>query len=213
MVVRRLSGEIVATGVSLEEYMERYASDFCEYVDGDVIALSPIHDYHNKLSVYLIILLSAYFELKPIGTIRHDPFVMKLSKINVARELDIQVILNTNPGTLTETYMDGPADICIEIVSPESVDRDHGDKFMEYEKGGVREYWIVDRIRHEGRFYRLNEQGIYIRQTEDADGNYRTPNLPGLVLHVPTLWQENLPGPGAVVQAVNAMLEAWEKNS
>lgn len=30
------------------------------------------------------------------------------------------------------------ADICIEIVSPESVTRDYGDKFVEYEKAGYR---------------------------------------------------------------------------
>jgi hypothetical protein len=41
-----------------------------------------------------------------------------------------------------------------------------------------------------------------VPQYADADGNYRTPALPGLVLHVPTLWHEQLPGPIAVAQAV-----------
>jgi hypothetical protein len=30
--------------------------------------------------------------------------------------------------------------------------------------------------------------------------------LPGLLLHVPTLWEDKLPGPGATVKAVEAML-------
>ncbi|MEO8609479.1 MAG: Uma2 family endonuclease [Chloroflexota bacterium] len=208
-IKRKISGEIIATGVSFEDYLEHYAANFCEWVDGEVIRMSPIHENHDKLSLYLAVLLEAFFEIKPIGTVRHDPFVMKLSAIKVSREPDLQVILNTNPGNLTPTYMDGPADICIEIVSPESVTRDHGEKFEEYEKGGVPEYWIIDAIHKETRFYRLNEEGVYVRQVEDADGNYRTPNLPGLTLHVPTLWQENLPGPGAVVQAVQAMLKNW----
>ena len=209
-IERKISGEIIATGVSFEDYLEHYAANFCEWVDGEVIRMSPVHDYHDKLSLYLAVLLEAYFEIKPIGTVRHDPFVMKLAEINVSREPDLQVILNTNPGTLTPTYMDGPADICIEIVSPESVTRDHGEKFEEYEKGGVPEYWIIDAIHKETRFYRLNEEGIYVRQVEDADGNYRTPNLPGLVLHVATLWQQNLPGPIAVGRAVQAMLNDWD---
>jgi Uma2 family endonuclease len=207
---RKISGEIIATGISFEDYLDRYAANFCEWIDGVVIRMSPVHDYHDKLSLYLAVLLEAYFEIKPIGRVRHDPFVMKLSAINVSREPDLQVILNTNPGNLTPTYMDGPADICIEIVSPESVTRDHGEKFDEYEKGGVPEYWIIDAIHKETRFYRLNEEGVYVRQAEDADGNYRTPNLPGLTLHVPTLWQENLPGPIAVGQAVQNMLKNWD---
>lgn len=96
--------------------------------------------------------------------------------------------------------------ICIEVVSPESVAHDHGDKFEEYEKGGVREYWIIDPIRSEGRFYRRSDEGIFLHQVEDAEGFYHTPLLPGFTLHVPTLWQDTLPDPIKTVEAVKAML-------
>ena len=43
--------------------------------------------------------------------------------------------------------MNGAADICIEVISPESVIRDRGEKFEEYERGGVGEYWIFDYLR------------------------------------------------------------------
>jgi len=43
---------------------------------------------------------------------------------------------------LKHTYPDGPADLAIEIVSEESRLRDRGEKFAEYEVGGVKEYWI-----------------------------------------------------------------------
>jgi len=208
---RVAAGEIIATDVSLEDYLEHYAADFCEWVEGNIITMSPVYEDHDALSFYLALLLATFFELKPIGTVRHAPFVMRLAAFPTRRrEPDLQAILNTNPGTLTPTYMDGPADICIEIVSPESVERDHGDKFAEYEKGGVPEYWIIDAIHRDTRFYRLNDDGVYIRQTEDADGNYRTPNLPGLVLHVPTLWQDDLPGPIAIGELVKAMLNNWD---
>ena len=104
--------------------------------------------------------------------------------------------------------MDGPADIVIEIVSEESIDRNHGTKFEEYEKGGVPEYWIIDPLHEESRFYRLHEDGRYRRQAEDGGGHYETPALPGLKLHVPTLWQDELPGPAATARIVAEMLEA-----
>jgi Uma2 family endonuclease len=207
-VLNDVIGEIVATNVSLEEYMEHYAADHCEWVEGVVIKMSPGTIKHNKIMQYLIHLFNAYFELNPIGALITQPFVMRLAAFpNRRREPDLLVVLKTNPHELKETYMDGPADLCIEIVSEDSIDRDHGEKFKEYEKGGVPEYWIVDPIHKESRFYRLNEAGIYSRQTEDAQGNYYTPALPGLALHVPTLWNEDLPGPGATSAAVKAMLE------
>lgn len=45
---------------------------------------------------------------------------------------------------LKETYLDGPADLVVGIVSPDSVGRDRGEKFYEYAQGGVPEYWLID---------------------------------------------------------------------
>jgi Uma2 family endonuclease len=201
-------GQVIATGVSLEEYMEHYAADFCEWVEGAVIKLSPAELKHNRVIYYLYYLIAAYFELHPIGRIVGQPFVMRLPTFpNRRREPDLLVVLESNPHELKDTYLDGPADICIEVVSEASAERDHGEKFIEYEKGGVNEYWIIDPLRREGRFYRLAEDGHYRRQNEDAEGGYHTPTLPGLTLHVPTLWEENLPGPAATVEAVRSMLQ------
>ena len=155
--------------------------------------MSPIHEDHDFLSRYAARLLEAYFEVKPIGQIRQAPFAMKISRVKVSREPDLQVILNTNPGNLTPTYMDGPADICIEIVSPESVTRDHGEKFEEYEKGGVPEYWLIDPQRQQAEFYQRGADGIYRLTPADDQGLYRSRMLDGLWLKADWLWQRPLP--------------------
>jgi Uma2 family endonuclease len=199
-------GKVVAAGVSADEYMERYAAHFYEWVKGFVIKMSPVALKHAAIDDYLGDLLKAYFALNPIGQVIGAPFVMRVDSTDSRREPDLQVILTSNPGELTETYMHGPADICIEIVSTESVARDYGEKFEEYEAGGVREYWILDPIRTQTLFYRLDENGVYRQVLPDAEGNYRTPLLPGLVLHVPTLWDDALPDIVAIVEAVRHML-------
>ena len=121
--------------------------------------------------------------------------------------------------------MVGPADICIEVVrgqqsclqsaesrppmaSPESMARDYGEKFVEYEAGGVGEYWIIDPIREECRFDRLGENKRYASHYPDESGYYQTPNLPNLMLHVPTLLEEELPDIFAITENVKAMLNA-----
>jgi Uma2 family endonuclease len=131
-----------------------------------------------------------------------------LFDINVTRKPDLMFIANSNLHRLHDTYLEGPADICIEVISPGSVDVDHGDKFSEYERGKVPEYWIIDPLRDESRFYRLKDKGIYLPQKTDENGNYWTSVLPDFALHVPTLWLEKLPNGVQIMQAVREMVGA-----
>jgi Uma2 family endonuclease len=199
-------GEIIATGVSFEEYLEKFAGMHCELVGGNVIKMSPVSLQHINLTGYLYMLIAAYFELRPIGRVIMQPFTQRLPNVEPKREPDLLVVLNSNPHPLRETFMDGPADICIEIVSEESIERDRGTKFAEYQKGGVGEYWIIDSLIKESLFYRLGADGIYGPQYADEDNNYRPLTLPGLLLNVPTLWQRPLPGVFSVTESVKVML-------
>lgn len=202
------SGTIVALNMPIDDYLATYASTFHEWVKGMVIKMAPVTLRHAELVDYLKQLFLAYFALNPIGRVLGEPFVMRLDAVESVREPDLQIILHANPGELTETAMIGPADVCIEVVSEESSARDYGDKFEEYERAGVREYWTVDPLRQECRFFRLGASGRYATILPDAAGDYRTPALPGFAVHVPTLWQEALPDFFAIGQAVRAMLEA-----
>lgn len=191
--------------ISWDEYMEKYAAHFMEFVDGEVIPLSSIHIRHDEIYGYLRVLFSIFFAYRPIGRVVGEPFVMKLSK-NVSREPDLQVILATSYDRFHDTYMDGPADIAIEIISPESVGRDHGTKFSEYEAFGVPEYWIIDPLHAECRFYRRGE-AYYTLIRESDEGYYTTPQLPDFRLHVPTLWLPNLPDGIEIIESVKKMVK------
>lgn len=197
--------DVVAEDVPADEYMEKYAEHHYEWVKGYVVKMSPVTSTHDAVSKYLHRLLDAYFALNPIGDTRADPFVMRLDAIPSRRQPDIQVILGDNRANLTETYMDGGADICIEVVSLESTARDYGDKLIEYEKGGVREYWIIDPMRKRCTFNRLGDDGKYNIITPDDD-TYHTPLLPKLALHIPTLWRGTLPHVIEIVEAVRGMM-------
>jgi Uma2 family endonuclease len=196
-------GEIVAENISEEEYFANYEGHF-EWVDGKVIKMPPITLSHSRIQEYLSDLLKIYFHFKPIGVIREDPFVMRLKEPKVNRQADIQVILNKNKEKLKATYVDGAADICIEIVSVASVTVDRGVKFEEYQTGGVTEYWIIDPLRKEALFYQLDDK-VYVPQTVQDD-IYTTSQLPELQLHVPTLWGDSLPDIPEILEIVKKML-------
>lgn len=207
IITHQPSGEVVASGVSEGDYMEHFAAGHHEWVRGYVIKMAPIHLRHNDLLDYLRDLLRIYFVLNPIGRITSEPFVMRLPAVESRREPDLQVILQANLPNLKETYMDGPADICIEVVSPSNAATDYGEKLEEYEKGGVGEYWLFDPQRRASFFYRQQESGGYLSILPDAEGNYRTPCLPKFFLHVPTLWQDELPNVMQIMEQVRAMLK------
>jgi len=61
-------------------------------------------------------------------------------------------------------------------------------------------------VRQTCHFHRLQPAQHYAPVLPDEQGNYHTPLLPRLALHVPTLWLEPLPNAVAIVQAVQAMV-------
>jgi len=200
------SGEIVAVGVSEDDYMAQYAESHHEWVKGVVIKMSPIHLYHDRIVTYLRNLLLAYFSASKLsGQVLSGPFVMRLQDSN--REPDLQVVLEDKQAKLHDTYMDGAADICIEVISPGTVRIDYGEKLAEYEQGGVQEYWIIDPQRKRCLFHRLNDDGLYRDAPVSDAGDYTTPLLPQFKLHVPTLWHDDLPDYGTVWQMVQSMMD------
>ncbi len=193
--------------VSEQDYLDHWAERHYEWADGELIALSPVKADHNHTLLYLIRLLDAYLSLRPIGQVFIEPFILKLDAHHY-REPDLMVVLNENSvGTLTDTAVIGAADVCIEVISPESVKRDYIVKRDAYERAGVREYWIIDPDRTTAVFNRLDADGRYRVIEPDAADAYTTPLLPGLRVHVPTLWARPLPNLMQVAEAVQAMLK------
>ncbi|MCL6500273.1 MAG: Uma2 family endonuclease, partial [Firmicutes bacterium] len=96
-------------------------------------------------------------------------------------------------GRLRDRYLDGPADLVVEVGSSESRLRDRGEKLAEYEAGGVREYWILDPDWQRADFFVLGPDGRYDRRRPGPDGVYRSEVIGGLWLRVEELWRDPLP--------------------
>lgn len=74
-------------------------------------------------------------------------------------------------------------DIVVEVVSPSSRQRDYEEKPEEYLLFGVREYWIVDRMRGEMVVHRRVGGRWQVRAVKPPD-KYETRLLPGLQVDV-----------------------------
>jgi len=184
----------VKAKLSYEEFLKWCDEDtWAEWVNGEVIVLTPASRRHQELANFLTAVLRAFVETKGLGIVISAPFQMKTGPDLPGREPDLLFISKDHLHTLKETYLEGPADLVIEIVSPESRLRDRGEKFAEYEIGGVREYWLLDLDERRADFYVLGSDGRYERKVADQEGIYRSQVIPGFWLVIDWLWQEPLP--------------------
>jgi Uma2 family endonuclease len=177
--------------MSYEDFLAWADEDtLAEWVKGEVRMGSPASNRHQNLCGFLESVLRIFAETYDVGIVRSAPFQMKLE--GSGREPDVLLVRKEHAGRLKETYLDGPADLVVEVVSEESVGRDRGEKFYEYESGGVEEYWLIDPLRRIGEFYQL-EGGRYRLVLAGEEGIYRSRVVPGFWLQLEWLWEENLP--------------------
>jgi Uma2 family endonuclease len=180
--------------MTYEEFLEWANEDTrAEWVNGEVVWMSPVSDPHQDLGGWLFTLLFSFVDDRKLGKIRYENYQMKTGPDLPGRQPDILYVASEHVSRFKGTHLEGPADIVIEIVSPDSRGRDRGDKFAEYEAGGVPEYWILDQPRRQAEFNLLGPDGRYHLAPIGEDGIFHSRALPGFWLKVDWLWQDPLP--------------------
>ncbi len=166
-----------------------------EWVNGEGIKFVPPDPAHASASGFAFRLLGDFVELFDLGEVYHAPLEVRLELIPSAREPDILFIAHEHLDRIGLKRIEGPVDLAIEFISPDSVRRDRVEKLAEYEAAGVPEYWIFDvRIgKEQALFNRLNAQGRYELVPPDADGRYHSTTVAGFWLRPEWLWQNPRP--------------------
>jgi Uma2 family endonuclease len=176
--------------MSYQEYLHAFDEDVhTEWVQGEAIIFMSAATRHQLIVAYLIKLLGIYVEFFALGEILSAPYEMKASSNSNAREPDILFVRSANKKYLEEQRLAGAADLVIEVVSPESVKRDHEDKFAEYEAAGIGEYWIIDPRPEVKRaeFWVLDANGQY-QSMAVINHIYHSTVLTGFWLNTEWLW-------------------------
>ncbi len=179
--------------MTFEEFLHYGEEGWSEWVDGRVITEGPRSTAHQSLVMFLSIFLSTFVEKTGLGEVLAGPLLMWLEAQKRGREPDILFVSSAHQDRFTPVYLNGPADLVVEIISPESLGRDRGEKFVEYEAAGIPEYWLIDPERRRAEFYRLDVRGHYHDAGVDGAGRYHSQVLAGLWVEPGWFWQEPLP--------------------
>lgn len=166
-----------------------------EWVDGEVVVFMPTTARQWHLLGFLATLLTAYVRFRDLGILLGDSVEMRLA--GSGRVPDILFVRTANLDRVSETRVDGPADLVVEIVSADSAERDHEEKKAEYAAAGVPEYWVVESRpgRRGAAFYRL-VAGAYEPMLVDGAGRLWSTVVEGFWLK--PAWLDNEPPPDAL---------------
>ena len=185
--------EQVIEKITYEEFLKKYTDVHAEWVHGEVILLMTASTKHQKLVLWLANILNLFIERYDLGLLLTAPFNMHMPHLGRGREPDILFVGQDRLHIVQESNLSEAADLVIEIVSPDSVERDRGSKFVEYEAAGVREYWLIDPDRQQAEFYRLTDAGRYHLIFPGAESVFHSAVLTNFWLKTEWLWQEPLP--------------------
>jgi len=181
------SGPVFPTFESFIEWVDEDTS--AEWVAGEVYFMSPSSLRHQLLAGFLYKMIGAYVEHHELGTTLNAPFKMKIP--GYGAEPDVLVVLKENESRLRKTFLDGPADLVVEVISPDSVERDRVKKFGDYQAAGIPEYWLIDSERRTAEYYELVGGRYELAAT--PDDIYESRVLPGLRLPLEWLRRNSLP--------------------
>lgn len=191
--------------ISYQEFLELYDGKFAEWVEGDVEMGMSVSQQHADESGFLESILRFYVEARDVGKVYSAPFQMFLAEFERGREPDLMFVSKEHLERITPQYVDGAADIAIEILSPESIGRDRGEKFVEYEAAGIREYWLIDPERKQAEFYALDHDNRYKLMFGGTKGRFESSVLDEFHLQVEWLWQQPMPKISAVLKELGVL--------
>lgn len=174
--------------------------DFCarvsdgqkgDLIDGVIYVASPENLEANDLFSWLFGLLYDFVEWHDSGKVNGSRVACRLDKHN-APEPDILFLRKKNLHRRRRAEIAGPADLAIEIVSPESVWRDYTKKRELYERFRFPEYWIIDEDLKRVTRLVLGARGRF-REEQFMQGVLRSHVLPQFWVQVDWLWTKTRP--------------------
>jgi Uma2 family endonuclease len=158
-----------------------------ELVDGEVaVSPSPNPD-HSYTVLTLGAMLRNHIEANDLGQLFTDVDTM-FGEYDVRRP-DLLFFARKRLHLIGEKAMEGPPDLCVEIISPTSGRIDRKEKFSLYAAGKVKFYWIVDPKQRMIEAYRLRRGTYTGRVRGSGSDTVRLPPFERLSIPLGKLWR------------------------
>jgi Uma2 family endonuclease len=146
--IRRLTWE------DIKDLPENSASR-TELVEGELV-VSPIASIrHQRICHRLAVELSAFVERRCVGELFTHPIHIVFDE-HTHYEPDLCFIASQTAAIIDESYVRGAPDLVIEVISESNRSHDTVVKYNDYQRHGVKEYWLVDPRENHIRVFALD---------------------------------------------------------
>jgi len=158
-----------------------------ELSEGRLI-MPPHPTYSHQTALQnLFLKLQAFVEEHRLGIVRFAPLPVRLWPGKI-REPDIFFITKAHADRVGEQAC-GVPDLVVEIFSPATHRTDRLEKFLEYARAGVSEYWLVDPEERSIEVYVLKEGAYTLLGKHKEEELARSQLLAGLEIEVEAVFR------------------------
>jgi Uma2 family endonuclease len=162
-----------------------------ELIDGvHYVTPSPVLR-HDRMVMRLSLAIGIYLEANPgVGEVFGSKVDTVLTRWDVVVP-DLVFVAADQQAILTEPNIQGAPALVVEVLSPGTRKRDLGVKKDLFDRGGVREYWVVDPKANTMTIYRRGVEGalVKVQSLPDDSPALVTPLLPGFSLSLEKLFR------------------------
>lgn len=164
--------------------------DKADLIDGAIYMASPDNTENAELQVWLLRLLAEFVDIYQLGTVYGSRVAYRLDDKN-SPEPDISFVPVQWKSKIKRGRVEGPPALAIEVVSPDSAQRDYEQKLLLYQSAGVLEYWIIDPDEQKASFFIRKGQSLVPGKV--IKHLWHSIVLKGLTLDIRWLWSPRRP--------------------
>ncbi len=158
-----------------------------ELVNGEIaVSPSPI-PRHGYVVLRLAMALGNHIQKHKLGRLYPDVDTI-FGEYDVRRP-DLLFFAKDRLHLIGEKAMEGPPDLCVEVLSPSSGTIDRRDKFRQYEAAGVANYWMLDPKKKSMEGFKLSGAKYLPAGSASGEGTIHLPPFDDLAIPLGELWQ------------------------
>jgi len=192
LIVERAQEKLKSEQQKRQEFYDLIDEDTkAEFVNGEIMYHSPVAKRHNDATKQLFKLMDVFVSLFQRGYVGIEKIMTQFTRNDY--EPDICFFQQDKSKDFQPSQVIFPVpDLAVEVLSNSSkkmIRHDRVTKFEDYERHGVREYWIVDPDDETVEQYVL-ESGRYRLLLKSGEGHIRSHAVEGFAIPIRAIFDE-----------------------
>jgi len=179
-----------------EDYLQWDDAERWELIDGEAYNMTSAPNRSHQAISREILRQFANFLLDKPCEVFNVPFDVRLPQVDeadavVSTVVQPDIVVVCDPHKLDDAGCRVAPDLVIEILSPLTARKDCKEKFLSYERAGVREYWLVEPVGKTVSVFLMGSDGRCGRPEVYADDEPLAVSvLPGLIIELPLVFRD-----------------------